>query len=233
LAPSTRGKRGGGSLLSRFKAIATRSDTPTLTQTNFLTTTSRAGSHEPSDSDAADLDLDVLAALPEDIRREVLGNQRRAQLKRTAGLEVQRRRAAGKTAAQAQPEQQKGERTIKLPPRPARPTFTTRKLSSLNELREALSAWFREFEVEGPYAEDVHALGRYLQSVVKEEGDMNKAVGVVRWMAWLVVESREMGGDGFSEGRQKISEKWAQALESTREVVKEAVEARGLGTVAL
>lgn len=227
---STRGKRGGGSLLSRFKGVATRSDTPTLTQTNFLTT-SRASSHEPSAADSeGELDPEFLAALPEDIRREVLEGQRRAQLKRNAGLEVTRRRGAqprAKVSHQAPTEQQKGERTIKLAPRSARPTFTTRKLSALPELREALSAWIGDFKNDGPYSEDVEALGRYLKTVVGEEGDMAKAVGVVKWMEWLVVESRD------TDAAPAMSGKWSRALEKTREVVREAVEARGLGSVHL
>lgn len=227
--PPTRRKRGGaGNLLSRFKAVAARSDTPTLTQSNFLTTT-RAGSHEPIASDSeADPDAEFLAALPEDIRREVLENARRAQLKRTAGLEVTRKRGLQprpKPSAQQleQQLQQNGERTIELPPRPARPTFTMHKLSALPELRDALSAWVGEFGREGPYAEDVEALGRYLRAVVGEEGDMAKAVGVVKWMEWLVVEKAEEGMSG----------KWARALERTREVVRDAVGRRGLGSVEL
>lgn len=261
---ATRGrpKGGGNAFLSRLKSARTNKDTPTLTQSNFVATTfNRAGSHDPTtDSDGnadtanaaptMDISEDFLAALPEDIRKEVLAQHRAEQLKRTGGLEVVRRRNAlrarqeQKRLADANAgEHRKGERVLVLPPRPARPSFTTRKLTRLPELREAVSEWYEAFKEEGPYREDVVALGKYLKSVVGEEGDMAKAVAVVRWMEWVFDDTaggaqaqlEEKPGDGFrnSLGGTQSSMKWIEALEIAKEHVREAVKARGLGNVAL
>jgi len=261
---ATRGRpRGGGNtFLSRLKSARTNKDTPTLTQSNFVATTfNRAGSHEPAtDSDghtddisaAVDISEDFLAALPEDIRKEVLAQHRAEQLKRTGGLEVIRRRNAlraqqeQKRLAEASAgEQRKGERILVLPPRPARPSFTTRKLTLLPELREAVSEWYEAFREEGPYREDVVALGKYLESVVGEEGDMAKAVTVVKWMEWVFDDDdagagdeskmAEKLGDGFrsSMAGTQSSMKWMEALDKAKEHVRTAVKARGLGNVAL
>lgn len=257
---ATRGRpRGGGNtFLSRLKSAKTNKDTPTLTQSNFVATTfNRAGSHDPttdSDTDttsaAIDISEDFLAALPEDIRKEVLAQHRADQLKRTGGLEVIRRRNAlrarqeQKRLAEASAgEQRKGERVLVLPPRPARPSFTTRKLTLLPELREAVSEWHEAFKEEGPYREDVVALGKYLESVVGEEGDMAKAVAVVKWMEWVFDDAgvgkeskmEERPGDGFrtSMSGTQSSMKWIEALDKAKEHVRTAVKARGLGNVAL
>lgn len=223
-ATSARGRRGGGSLLSRFKAI--NRDTPTLTQSNFVAR-SRAASHDPfSDGNASDagtneISSDFLDALPSDLRREVLETHKREQLKRTAGIEVSRRRRGGKgqAAALASASAHRG-RVVLLPPRAARPTFTTQKLSSLPELREAISAWHEEFRDDGPYSEDVEALGRYLGSVVKDEADMSKAAGVVKWLEWVVEN-----GEGTPE--------WLRAIEEAKTFVNKAAQDRQLGAVAL
>ena len=266
-----RGGGGGNTFLSRLKNARTNKDTPTLTQSNFVATTfSRAGSHDPTTTDpdghhtesmpnaaapaAMDISEDFLAALPEDIRKEVLAQHRAEQLKRTGGLEVTRRRNAlrarqeqKRAAAEANTAGKGGERVLVLPPRPARPSFTTRKLSSLPELREAVSQWHETFKEEGPYREDVLALGRYLQSVVGEEGDIAKAVAVVKWMDWVFDDgagdyaertdnAQEALGDGFrnsNTGTTQSSMKWKDALEEAKDYVRKAVRARGLGNVAL
>jgi len=262
---TTRGRpRGGGNtFLSRLKGARTNRDTPTLTQSNFVATTfNRAASHDPTtESDgnvditgaapaALDISEDFLAALPEDIRKEVVAQQRAEQLKRTGGLEVIRRRNAlrarqeQKRLAEASAgEQRRGERVLVLPPRPARPSFTTRKLTALPELREAVSEWYEAFKEEGPYREDVLALGKYLESVVGEEGDMAKAVAVVKWMEWVFDDTgvggdsnkEEKPGDGFrsSVSGAQSSMKWIEALEKAKEHVRMAICARGLGDVAL
>ena len=186
---------------------------------------------------------------PEDIRKEVLAQHRAEQLKRTGGLEVNRRRNAlrarqeQKRSAEAiAANQRKGERVLVLPPRPPRPSFTTRRLTALPELREAVSEWYEAFKEEGPYTEDVVALGRYLESVIGEEGDMAKAVAVVKWMEWVFDDGGEFEGaghdrlgDGFrsSMSATQSSIKWVEALGKAREHVRSAVKARGLGNVAL
>lgn len=227
----------------------------TLTQSNFtiarpspaLTsapTTDTEAEENTDTSEPAEISPEFLAALPEDIRREVLEEHRRARLGRRAGPDAQTSRKKSRPARQPQhtSDQQDGQgeeqaqRFLQLPPRPARPTFTTKKLHALADLREAVKAWVQEFGDEGPYKEDVEALAAYLERVVRDERDMAKAVGVVRWMAWVLDQGGGYGGagDGSRDDavvRDGARRKWEEALERVRSCVQEAVKARGLGTV--
>jgi len=256
---ATRGRpRGGGgnTFLSRLKGA--RSNGSTLTQSNFVATThsNRATSHDITDSDVGNDEAEAnkvnisdefLNALPQDIRKEVLAQHRAEQLKRTGGLEVIRKRNALRSKQQQQKqaepgEQRNGERVLLLPARAPRPCFTSRRLTALPDLRSAVSEWYDAFRDEGPYAEDVVALGKYLENVVTDEGDMNKAIAVVKWIAWVVDggaggdvgDGEEKLGDAFrsAAASTQASMKWSEALETAKEHVKEAVKARGLGPVA-
>ena len=85
--------------------------------------------------------------------------------------------------------------------------------------------WVREFADEGPYAEDVAALVKYLKRVVCEERDLSKAVGVVKWVEW-VVGDQEDGGEKFA------SKEWGRAVERIRNGVGDAAGERGLRSVS-
>lgn len=219
--------------MSRLKGPASRGAS-TLTQSNFIATTSahRAGDGATdSESDlnrGGEIAPDFLAALPDDVRAEVLENHKREQLKRTAGIEVSRRRRQQQQQRICEQDAQErvgGERVLRLPARAARPTFTLQKLWRMEELREAVSAWVEEFADEGPYEEDVEALGRYLKAVVMDEGNMRKAVDVVRWVGWCM--EQHVGDD--KKGKAEMN--WEQALDMARKAVTEAVGQRGLGGV--
>ena len=216
-------KRGGGlfSGRGRGKAIVNCDGGHTLTQANFV---SRPDSGSREGTPGTELDPEFLAALPEDIRAEVLAQQRQSALQRKGGIDTslhQRPKALKRKGKDTGPI----ERLLHLPPRPATPTFTSRKLSSLEDLRGAMKAWYDEFKDEGPYGEDVEALVKYLRSVVSGEGerDLGKAVGVVKWLGWVVGQDE----DGDGEAR----EKWMDALEKVRGGVQEAATERGLGKV--
>ncbi|KAK3175103.1 hypothetical protein OEA41_002349 [Lepraria neglecta] len=192
----------------------------TLTQSNFVANDrpDPSSSRLSADKKPADIPDDFLSALPEDIRREVLAQARRDRLQKKGGIDfTSSKRKRPPSTANHPPA---GQRTLTLPPPPAKPTFTAQKFSTLPELREAISAWVEEFQEEGPYAEDVDALVRYLKRVVGEEGDMEKAVSVTRWLGWVVDE-----GDGGESGV------WGEAVGKVREGVQEAVKERGLGAV--
>ncbi|KAF2402520.1 DNA repair protein [Trichodelitschia bisporula] len=148
---------------------------------------SAPGTDTDGDDQAAEdgIDPQVLAELPPDIRAEVLAEQARL---RARTVRPAPRSATRDTATSLQ-------RFVSLPPRPPRPTFTPAKLGDLREIREAVTGWVREFRDEGPYEEDVDALGTYLARVVREEGDMAKAVAVVKWLRWVVEEYLIEGGD--------------------------------------
>ncbi|OAL72272.1 DNA damage repair protein Mus42 [Trichophyton violaceum] len=232
---------------------ATRSATgPTLTQSNFIIPQPSLPTHECTNSAgnsptrvSADPDRDIsaefLAALPEDIRQEVLEEHRQARIQEQGGLNlaavheknsrtIQHR--TNNSSVHVEPEQ----KLLRFDPRPAKPTFTSKRLSSLSELREALSEWYSSFENEEPYEEDVEALTKYLRRVVLEERDISKATDLARWLGWLVNHSN--GSFHDSTGATSPSSKsspslsgWKNAVSKVQNCVSNAVVERGLPPV--
>ncbi|KAK1068077.1 deoxycytidyl transferase [Friedmanniomyces endolithicus] len=234
-------KRGGGLFAGRPRSNLRSGDYSTLTQANFVArpvsrhlqhdegggaTTATDTDAEPVAQEEEAVDPEFLAALPEDVRREVLAQQRNARLQRAGGIDLslhQRPKAQQRGKKRAGDEEAVPERVLVLPPRPARPTFTSRRLTELPDLREAVKAWYLEFEDEGPYEEDVVALERYLKDVVAEERDLRKAFAVVEWLDWLILGT---------EGGESARKDWIKALERTRAGLQDAADKRGLGRLA-
>ena len=215
-------KRTGLLFRGRGGSKANAASTSTLTQSNFVANraaTSQALKTVDGTSIDEEVSAEFLAALPEDIRQEVLDQQRRNRLKKRGGIDF----AANHTKKRLLSKDKLlvGQRRLQLPARPSKPTFTARKLTALPDLRNAMSAWVEEFRDEIPDAEDVTALVTYLQRVVKEESDMPKALGVVRWLKWLVDDQCK------DDGRVG----WLDAVEKVQEGVQQAVRERGLGRV--
>lgn len=210
VAKRGRGRPRGSLNLSR----SSRESSSTLTQSNFIARPTRSAADEDET-----LDPEVLAALPEDLRTEVLAQQRQARLQRTGGIDTslfQQKGAKAKAAAAAAGNLER--HVVRLPPRAKQPVFTSSGLKVLGELRQAVSAWFKEFEDEGPHEEDVGSLATYLKAVVRDERDIGKAVKIVGWLAWVVEE-----GEGGQE--------WMDAVEVLKEAVGAAARERGLGDV--
>ena len=76
---------------------------------------------------------------------------------------------------------------------------------------------------EGPYNEDVVALIKYLNKVVLEEKNMTKAVGMVKWIDYVISDEAQKGS--FPK------EQWEGALVRIKGSVIKAVKDRGLSTV--
>jgi DNA repair protein REV1 len=165
-----------------------------------------------------ELDPAFLSALPPDLRKEIVAEHKRAKLS-AARLAVSRKQKA--SVPTVQPPQRPA--TLKIP-RPPKPTFTTQKLHDAPDLRSAINEWITEFADEGPYAEDVVALGRYLGRVVGEERDLGKAVGVVKWMMWVV---EDLGDKHIVVDL----EKWESAVKMVKGSIRVAAEERGMGRV--
>ena len=214
-------KRGG--LLSRGRPSSKNSHAgSTLTQANFVTGAIERNKNGTAQNDAAsieDVSPEFLAALPEDIRKEILEQQRRERLRCQGGIGIfsKSRFERPDTGSKIPP-------ALAHPfkPRPPRPTFTAAKLSSLPDLREAAGQWYEEFRDEGPYEEDTLVLVKYLQKVIKDEKDMAKATAVVKWLGWLVEEDEA--------GEVEV---WTKTLRQIREGVQAAMKERGLAKVAL
>ena len=194
-----------------------------LTQANFVASKGGSSRDPGGESDGYNsdtLDPDFLAALPEEMRQEIMNEHRRKRLAKKGGLmttaAIKKRRPPDLTPL--------GQRKIRLPPRQPRPTFTTQELSTLPELRDTLSEWYREFADDGPHPDDVAAMERYLRRVILDERDMSKVLGVVKWLEWLIDEA-----DEDNEGT-KI---WSDAFDGIKEKVQLAVRERGLGKLEI
>lgn len=214
-------------LLFRNKQASKLDTNSTLTQSNFIAARvspikAHAYPDTPLSSEAdEEVSTEFLSALPEDIRQELLAQQRRERLKKRGGIDVTVPKKKVQRPVTDQPPP--GQRRLLLPTRLPKPTFTAKKLSALPELREAISAWHEEFIEEGPYGEDVEALVTYLDRVVEEEKDLAKAVNLAKWLGWVVDRG---------DGQQKGAEQWRRALKRVESGVQGAVSCRGLGSVA-
>jgi DNA repair protein REV1 len=201
----------------------------TLTQSAFIRPSSSSGKPKAEQQNATDieedLDPDFLAALPPDIRQELLSQSRLARLKRTANLSL-----ATKPKLHPPSVLPPIQRLLRLPSPPKKPTFTTQKLSSLPELRDVILAWHEEFRTEGPYEEDVEALNKYLKRVVCEERNLAKAGAVVRWLEWVIDNNDD---DVENENALHSKEAWKRALRKTEEAVQTAFKERGLGEAVI
>ncbi|KAI9925154.1 hypothetical protein ASPWEDRAFT_32546 [Aspergillus wentii DTO 134E9] len=178
---------------------------------------------------------EFLAALPEDIRREVLEEQKRSQMLQRSNLASSTTRRPVQTRPSAPPPQPQPQKKVHLPPLPERPTFTSKRLSSLPDLRDALEAWYSTFKPDGPFVEDVESLSSYLKRVVLDEKDVDKAVSAVNWLVWLVDDGRPQPQDPPKSTNPGSSSQgvmaWDDVLQTLQESVKGAVEERGLPPV--
>jgi DNA repair protein REV1 len=204
----------------------------TLTQSNFIGGASKSKSEAllKDDVDSGpDIDPDYLAALPEDIRVEVLAAQRAERL-RASRLSV----VASKR--NKQPVIQPQERLLHLPPLPKCPTFSEKRLSDPEKLRSVIKEWWREFAVAGPDNDDVRAFSRYISRVVSEERNMEKAVRLVKWVDYVVEDWEDLFSDIPVTTREiyekEGKERWRGAVEKLKDTIQEVVRERGLGRLA-
>ncbi|KAK6594409.1 impB/mucB/samB family protein [Botrytis cinerea] len=184
-------------------------------QSKFVANPPRREASTDTGDDTDVLDPEFLAALPEDMREEIIAEHRRKRLQKRGGLMT----STVKKIKKPDPAPL-GPRRIRLPLKPAKPTFTTQELSTLEELRETLTIWYREFESEGPHPDDVSAMERYLRRVILDERDLAKVVGIVKWLRWLIDDSEIVG---------KGKRHWEKAYVNVCCKIQEAVKERGLG----
>ena len=222
ITPTKNKKRSG--FLPRIKGEALSS---TLTQSKFVASRShvtKSKSDDDKTADAAEISDDFLSALPAEIRGEVLAQMRRDRLQKRGGIDFSKSKKMKRN--QSLQTANTSQRRIQLLPRPAKPTFTSKKLCELSELRGAVDEWYGEFAGEGPYEEDVDVLVEYLRKVIQEEQNMAKAVGLGKWLAWVVEEAERA-----NEGREltKGIQRWKATLHKVREGAQRATRERGLG----
>ena len=226
--PTKKHKSSG--LGGRGKSKSNSVPLPTLTQSNFVAVRDvKTNANRDSGSYAIDEEISesFLAELPADIRAEILAEQKRNRMKTKSGLDLGTKRRKGRAnEIPADDNLLAGQRRLRLPPLPAKPTFTSRRLSTLPELREAMTAWVDEFSgenEEGPFDEDASALASYLEKVVIDELNLEKAVSVVDWLSYAV-NNKDM-----TEAQLRTS--WANVLERLKRDVQSAVTRRNLPPV--
>ncbi|KAJ5619796.1 hypothetical protein N7510_003780 [Penicillium lagena] len=179
----------------------------------------------PTAEDQAEVSAEFLAALPEDIRQEVLEEQKRARMIQRPVCRPPPQVQAPATAPTAT------EKRVALEPLQPRPVFTSQRLSTLPDLRDAVGSWFAAFADEGPFTDDVSSLCTYLRRVTREEKDIDKAVSVVRWLVWLVGDHNSQGTRGVAANRSQGIVTWSEAVTMMQRSIQTAVEERGLPPV--
>ncbi|KAJ9654020.1 deoxycytidyl transferase [Neophaeococcomyces mojaviensis] len=210
------------SLLSKSRPKTSNASLPTLTQANFVSvnTDNTTNTAEVIFADE-ELSTSFLEELPESIRLEIFAEQKRHRMEQKSGLSVSNSRKRPRAAGNA--DEMKGQQKLNLPRLPPKPTFTSRKLSTLPELRETMSAWVQTFSTEdeqGPFQEDTDALGLYLRQVVLDEGDMSKAQAVLDWLAYVVRD--------WPFPTEQIRVAWQHAMSFLKAETQQAVRERGL-----
>ena len=164
---------------------------------NLTKTFSRVSVQTPiiTSSPSDDIDREVLAGLPDDIRKEVLAADRARKI-----AQARKRQKEGPVAI---PEvEDKVRRTYELPGQEDEPEIGDLANESIDGLREYLSTWFQESE-DGPDQDDFLDFQRYLHSLVSDR-DFEKVETLVRWF-WKLVES---------------SHEWTQAVMELTESVQ-------------
>ncbi|KAF3769025.1 DNA repair protein [Cryphonectria parasitica EP155] len=223
-----RGRGGIRGMLSRTRERQ-HDATAGRVQTNFVTMNNnrRAAMETVVDEIIEELDPAFLAELPEEVRRDIVADHRRQKLAQQAGLGLSLPGPARRSAAGRARELTSGGQTkINFPKQPAKVPFAATSLSSVQEVKDMLSAWHRETKDEGPHHADVQVLETYLARVVTEERDMEKARKLVRWLDWIIEEEDdEEGAAAPSRGRQR----WREALAGIKSSVQGALCERGLG----
>ncbi|KAI1609899.1 DNA repair protein REV1 [Exophiala viscosa] len=207
------------------KGRSKNASSSTLTQSNFVSLAKPVvGQGGEKLNDAEEISESFLNELPEDIRLEIMAEQKRNRMKARSGLNYESVRKKIKPSNQNE-STTGGQQRLQLTRPPEKPTFTSQRLSSLPELRDATSAWVREFssDGEGPDQEDAHALSEYLSKVVTVERDMAKAVAVVNWLG-LVIEYENFPSE-------LVRGSWESALSVLKRDVQLAVQERGLPPV--
>lgn len=223
-SPSKRGRGGIRGMLSRTRERQ-RDANAGRVQTSLVTAGNSRVAAEVEVDDIEELDVDFLAELPEDVRKEVMADHRRRKAQRSGlGLNLQApgRRGAG---GRARDTTSGGQTKIAFPNRPPKVAFTATSLTSVQEVKDMLSAWHRETRDEGPHAADVEVFEKYLARVVTDEKDMEKASKLVKWLGWIIDEGEESERPRAGRG----SKGWQEALAGVKEAVQAALRGRGLG----
>lgn len=223
-SPAKRGRGRGGmrGMLSRARERQ-RDASAGLMQTNFVAMGNSRSALENAAEEIEELDQAFLAELPEEVRKEVMADHRRRKLAQKSGLGLNLKGPGRRHAADRARGTNSGQTKITFLRPPAKIAFTATSLTSIQEVKDMLSAWHRETVDEGPHRADVEVFERYLARVVTEERDMEKAKKLIRWLDWLVDDGENIPGKNG----------WMDAFTDVKNAVHRALEERGLGPMVL
>ncbi|KAH7035158.1 impB/mucB/samB family protein [Microdochium trichocladiopsis] len=172
--------------------------------------------------DVEELDPEILAALPADVRKEVIAEHRRKKAQRS-GLDLKINQRKLQDIDGMDDALQGGQMRLHFPARPTKVAFTSGGLKTLVEIRDMLTVWFNETQADGPHQRDVEMLEKYLVKVVLEEKDMGKAVKLVKWLDFLADDSEDVAAKGRGV--------WMQVVQKLRTDLDTAMKCRGLGSL--
>ena len=190
-----------------------------LHQTNFM----GAKDLETQESEASEpeeLDADIVAALPDDLRREVLEDHRRQRLARKSGLNV-----SGPSRRQLTDQGEGapgGQTKISFPPQPPKVSFGTAGFTTPAEVKSMMDTWYNRTKASGPHDDDVQVLQQYLRSVILEERNLEKATSLVKWLEWLVTSDTS---------QRKGKAAWDKTLGRIKATLQGAAKERGMGVL--
>ncbi|KAF3905979.1 hypothetical protein ABW21_db0203467 [Orbilia brochopaga] len=238
LAQYKNGETSGASTTSAAGSSTNQPSIPRTPQKNRLTTTAGSSNTkkstpnkgkntlpaQPIDDnevpkstppEALGIDPTFLAELPPELREEVIAqaraDKRRAETK-AAALAAAKKNLARPATTGIRPAAAQQRRTV---PIPARRKSILQGANSLHDVRNLITNWHNAARSEGPHIDDVDDVVVWLRSVVRDDRDVEKAVGAVKWLEWVVGEAQ-----GHLE--------WEVAVEMCRDGVREEAEKRGM-----
>ncbi|OBS26813.1 hypothetical protein FPOA_00756 [Fusarium poae] len=212
--PTTPSKRGRPRGLFG-KAQRQRDAQAGLLQINFRSLNQVGDAFQEEDV-VEELDSEFLAELPEDVRKEVVEDHNRRKKAQQMRLEAPLRKHNSTDTDAALPG---GQLRIQFAPVPRKISFSSSGVTSTQEIKDMLDAWHTETRKNGPHRGDIEVLEKFLDQVVQEERDLEKATKLVKWLDVLVEQ------DG-REGRGQ--ENWRRSVEGIKVIVQQAVKQRGM-----
>ncbi|WXC41393.1 hypothetical protein QX201_001199 [Fusarium graminearum] len=212
--PTTPSKRGRPRGLFG-KAQRQRDAQAGLLQTNFRSLNEVGDAFQEEDV-VEELDSEFLAELPEDVRKEVIEDHKRRKKVQQTNLEAPLRKQNSIDTDVALPG---GQLRIQFATLPRKISFASSGVTSTQEIKDMLDAWHSETRKNGPHRGDIEVLEKFLERVVQEERDLEKATKLVKWLDVLVEQDGRKG---------RGQETWRRSVEGIKVVVQQAVKQRGM-----
>ncbi|KAJ4130927.1 deoxycytidyl transferase [Fusarium equiseti] len=186
-----------------------------LLQTNFRSL-NQVGDAFQEEAAIEELDAEFLSELPEDVRKEIIEDHNRRKRAQQKLLEAPLRKQVSTDSDAALPG---GQLRIQFAAAPREISFASSGVTSTREIKDMLDAWHTETRKNGPHRGDIEVLEKFLERVVQEERDLEKATKLVKWLDVLVEQ------DGRKGRGQEV---WRQSVKGIKVIVQDAVKQRGM-----